>query len=193
IAERYDLTQLPSTEGLRLSHTAAELFRVEIVAPSLDLTVTDLEGPHDRKLKCLWRKLEDLPPLGHHDRAIGCDVGDAELDALDGRYARTAPCARTDERRDIFRDGLLAADWLHRHIVIHRVVVKEGNQLGGLDVIGPCRTEPAYNINRVFHLTTPFDPIGTPRDTHPCQPHARLLRFRVKTCDVNPKSKTIQL
>jgi hypothetical protein len=43
-----------------------------------------------------------LVPLCHHDRTIGCDVDDAELDALDTWRARA------DERGDVVRDGLPA-------------------------------------------------------------------------------------
>src|ERR1700757_4093923 len=86
------------------SHPAGELVHVEIVAPGLDLAVTDLEGPHDRQLERLVRELEDVHPLGHDDRTIGCDVDDAELDALD------AWRARADERGDVVRDGLPAGD-----------------------------------------------------------------------------------
>src|SRR6185312_11761953 len=66
------------------SHPAGELVHVEIVAPGADLAVTDLEGSHDRQLERLPRELEDVDPLGHHDRTICCNVDDAKLDALDG-------------------------------------------------------------------------------------------------------------
>src|SRR4029453_11876954 len=77
-----------------LSHPAGELVHVEIVAPGADLAGSDLEGPHDRQLERFVRELEDVHPLGHHDRTIGCDVDDTELDALD------AWRARADERGD---------------------------------------------------------------------------------------------
>src|SRR6266851_1107261 len=79
------------------SHPAGKLVHVEIVAPGLDLAVTDLEGPHDRQLERLVRELEAVHPLGHHDRTIGCDVDDAERDALD------AWRTRADERGDVVR------------------------------------------------------------------------------------------
>src|SRR5439155_19942359 len=94
------------------SHPAVELVLVEIVAPSIDLAVTDLERPHDLQLERLAREPEDVHPLGHHDRTIGCDVDDAELDALD------AWGARADERGDRVRDNLPAGDGRQRDIVV---------------------------------------------------------------------------
>src|SRR6267154_2718222 len=102
-----------------LSHPAGELVHVEIVAPGADLAVTDLEGPHDRQLERLVRELEDVHPLGHHDRTIGCDVDDAELDALD------AWRARADERGDVVRDGLPAGDRRQRDIVVDSGVAQK--------------------------------------------------------------------
>jgi len=75
-----------------------------IVPPGVDLAVGDLEGPHDLQLERLVREPEDVHPLGHHDRTIGRDVDDAELDALDARRARA------DERVDRVGDGLPASD-----------------------------------------------------------------------------------
>src|SRR5246500_3595347 len=86
------------------SHPAGELVHVEIVPPGADSAVADLEGPHDLQLERLPRELEDVHPLGHHDRTIGCDVDDAEVDTLD------AWRARPDERGDRFSDGLPADD-----------------------------------------------------------------------------------
>ena len=86
--------QASTGSGAALAHPAGELIHVEIVAPGLDLSVGDLEGPHNRQLKRLVRDCEDVDPLGHHDRAIGCDVDDAEVDAFD------AGRARADERGD---------------------------------------------------------------------------------------------
>src|SRR3984893_6059927 len=105
----------PST-GPALSHPAGELVHVEIVAPGVDLAVTDLEGPHDRQLERLVREPEDVHPLGHHDRTIGCDVDDAELDALD------AWRARADERGDRVGDGLPAGDRCQWDVVVDGVV-----------------------------------------------------------------------
>jgi hypothetical protein len=59
------------------SHLAGELVHVEIVPPGVDLAVADLEGSHDRQLECLAAELEDVHPLRHHDRTVGCDVDDA--------------------------------------------------------------------------------------------------------------------
>src|ERR1700752_4236952 len=81
--------------GSALSHLAVELVQVEIVPPGVDLAVADLEGPHDRQLKRLVGELEDIHPLGHHDRTIGRDVDDAELDALDTWQA--GPDHRVDQ------------------------------------------------------------------------------------------------
>src|SRR5882757_10935924 len=90
--------RLDRTAGPALSHPAGELVYVEVVPPGVDLAVADLEGPHDRQLKRLVGKGEDVHPLGHHDRTIGCDVDDAELDALD------AWRARADERGEVLGD-----------------------------------------------------------------------------------------
>src|SRR5438132_10020968 len=140
-----------------LSHPAGELVRVEVVAPGLDLAVTDLEGPHDRQLERLVRELEDVYPLGHHDRTIGCDVDDAELDALD------AWRARADERGDVVRDGLPAGDRRQRDIVVDGVVGEKCGQLGGPDIVGPRRAEPAHDLDRALHLAPPVvDLVGTP-------------------------------
>jgi hypothetical protein len=57
---------------------------------------------HDRQLKRLAGKAEDVHPLGHHDRTIGCDVDDAELDALDAWRARADG--------EVVGDGLPAGD-----------------------------------------------------------------------------------
>src|SRR5690348_14122957 len=86
------------------SHPAGELILVEIVAPRVYLAVTDLEGPHDLQLERLAREPEDVHPLGHHDRTVGCDVDDAEVDTFDPWRARP------DERGDCLRDGLPAND-----------------------------------------------------------------------------------
>jgi hypothetical protein len=53
-----------------------------------------------RQLERLVRELEDVHPVGHDDRSIGCDVDDAELDALDTSRASA------NERRNVVRDGL---------------------------------------------------------------------------------------
>src|SRR4029077_4531124 len=82
-----------------LSHPACELVHVEIVPPGADLAVTHLEGPHDLQLERLARELEDVHPLGHHDRPVGCDVDEAEVETLD------AWRARADERHEVVRDG----------------------------------------------------------------------------------------
>src|SRR5882724_10476018 len=92
------------TPAIASSHSAGELVLVEIVAPRVDLAVTDLEGPHDLQLERLAREPEDVHPLSHHDRTIGCDVDDAEVDTLD------AWRARPNERGDRLGDGLPAGD-----------------------------------------------------------------------------------
>src|SRR3954468_1295079 len=132
-----------------LSHPAGELVRVEVVAPGLDLAVTHLERPHHRQLERLVGELEDVHPLGHHDRTIGCDVDDAELDALD------AWRARADEGSDVVRDGLPAGDRRQRDIVVDGVVGEKCGQLGGPDIVGPRRAEPAHDLDRALHLAPP--------------------------------------
>src|SRR6476620_4024658 len=87
-----------------LSYPAGELDRVEIVAPGWDPAVPDLEGPHDGQLERLVGELEDIDPLGHHDRAIGCNVDNAEVDALDRHDPRRSGFAGTDERDEILLD-----------------------------------------------------------------------------------------
>src|SRR4029077_5559899 len=150
-----------------LSHPAAELVHVEIVAPGADLAVTDLEGPHDRQLKRFVRELEDVHSLSHHDRTIGCDVDDAELDALD------AWRARADERGDVVRDGLPAGDRCQRDIVVDGVVGEKCGQLGGPDIVGPRRAESAHYLDRALHLAAPVvDLGGTPPGAHQCQPRS---------------------
>src|SRR6476619_4085002 len=109
----------------------------------------DLEGPHDLQLERLAREPEDVHPLGHHDRTIGCDVDDAELDALD------AWRARADERGDRARDGLPAGDRRQRDIVVDGVVGEKGGQVGGPDIVGPRRAEPAYYVDGALHLAPP--------------------------------------
>src|SRR6267142_2928636 len=71
-----------------LAHPAGELVHVEIVAPGFDLAVPDLEGPHHGQLERLVGELEDIDPLGHHDRTICCNVDNAEVDALDRHNPR---------------------------------------------------------------------------------------------------------
>ena len=74
--------------GPLVIHPAGELAHVEVVAPGVDLAETDLEAPHDLQLERPVMEPEDVDPLSHHDRTIGCDVDDAELDALDAWRAR---------------------------------------------------------------------------------------------------------
>src|SRR6266699_3511858 len=157
---------LHESECLRaLSHPAGELVHVEIVAPGADLAVTDLEGPHDRQFERLVRELEDVHPLGHHDRTIGCDVDDAELNTLD------AWRARADERGDRARDRLPAGDRRQGDIVVDGVVGEKCGQLGGPDIVGPRRAEPAHYLDRALHLAPPaVDLVGTPPGTHQRQP-----------------------
>src|SRR2546425_3936928 len=148
-----------------LSHPAGELVHVEIVTPGADLAFTDLECPHDRQFKRLRRQLEDVHPLGHHNRTIGCDVVDAELNALDSWRARA------DERGDVVRDGLPAGDRRHRDIMVDGVVGEKCGQLGGPDIVGPRRAEPAHYVDRALHLAPPaVDLVGTPPGAHQCQP-----------------------
>src|SRR5258708_37305542 len=117
-----------------------------MVAPRVYLAVTDLEGPHDLQLERLAREPEDVHPLGHHDRTIGCDVDDAEVDALD------AWRARADERGDRVRDGLPAGDRRQRDIVVDGVVGEKCGHLGGPGIGGPRRAEPAHYFDRALHL-----------------------------------------
>src|SRR6476660_5519780 len=153
--------------GQYLSHPAGELVLVEIVAPGVDLAVTDLEGSHDLQLERLGRKPEDVHPLGHHDRAIGCDVDDAELDGLD------AWRARADERGDRVRDGLSADDRRLRDIVVDGVVSEKCGQLGGPDIVGPRRAEPAHYLDRALHVAPPaVDLDDTRQGAHQCQPRS---------------------
>src|SRR5436853_6162470 len=139
-----------------LSDPAGEVVHVEIVAAGADLAVTDLDGPHDLDLERLVRELEDVHPLGHHDRTIGGDVDDVELDARD------AWRARADERGDVVRDGLPAGDRRQRDIVVAGVVGEKCGQLGGPDIVGPRRAEPAHDLDRALHLAPPVvDLVGT--------------------------------
>src|SRR5689334_6549434 len=88
--------------GPASSHQAGELVQVEVVPPGTDLAVADLEGPHDWHLERLAGELEDVHPLRHHHRTIGCDVDDTEVEALDARRARA------DERGEVVGDGFPA-------------------------------------------------------------------------------------
>src|SRR6266566_5137952 len=132
-----------------LSHPACELVHVEIVTPGADLAFTDLECPHDRQFKRLRRQLEDVHPLGHHDRTIGCDVDDAELDALD------AWRARADERCEVVGDGLPAGDRRQGDVVVDGVVGEECRQVVGPHAVGPRCAEPAHHLDRPLHLAPP--------------------------------------
>src|SRR5690349_13499778 len=135
--------------SLTSSHPAGELVHVEIVPPGADLAVTDLEGSHDLQLERLARELEDVHPLGHHDRPVGCDVDEAEVETLD------AWRARADERRDVVRDGLPAGDRRQRDIVVDGVVREKCGPLGGPDIVRPRRAEPADYLDRALHLAPP--------------------------------------
>jgi len=62
-----------------LSHPAGELAHVELVAPCVDLAVTDFEGPHDRQLERLVRgdRVRDGLPTGdrrQRDTAINASA-----------------------------------------------------------------------------------------------------------------------
>src|SRR6266704_2012653 len=158
----------PLDRGPALSHPAGELVHVEIVPPGADLAVPDLEGPHDLQLERLARELEDVHPLGHHDRTACCDVDEAEVEALD------AWRARADERRDVVRDGRPAGDRRERDIVVDGVVGEKCGELGGADIGVPRRAEPAHYLDRALHLAPPaVDPVGTPPGTHQRQAHRR--------------------
>src|SRR4029077_13126391 len=137
-------------EGPGLSHPAGELVRVEIVPPGADFAAADLEGAHDRQLERLTGELEDVHPLRHHDRTIGCDVDDAEIDALD------AGRARAYERGDRGGDVLPAGDRRLRRVVVHGVLGEECGQLGCSGVVGPRGAEPAHHLDRAFHLAPPM-------------------------------------
>src|SRR5258708_1708241 len=157
-----------ASERSSLPHPVGELVHVEIVAPRLDLAVTDLEGPHDRQLERLVRELEAVHPLGHHDRTIGCDVDDAERDALD------AWGTRADERGDVVRDGLPADDRRQRDIVVDGVVGEKCGQLGDPGIVAPRRAEPAHYLDRALHLVAPVaDIAGALKDTYWHQPRER--------------------
>src|SRR4029079_15706451 len=103
----------------------------------------------NRQLERLAGEPEEVHPFGHHDRAIGGDADDAELDALD------AWRARADERGDRARDGLPAGDRRQRDIVVDGVVGEKGGQVGGPGIVGPRRAEPAYYVDRALHLAPP--------------------------------------
>src|SRR5690348_2876349 len=137
-------------EGPALSHPAGELVRVEIVPPGADLAAADLEGAHDRQLERLAGEREDVHPLRHHDRTIGCDVDDAEIDALD------AGRARAYERGDRAGDVLPAGDRRLRDVVVNGVLGEECGQLGCSHVVGPRGAEPAHHLDRAFHLAPPM-------------------------------------
>src|SRR4029077_19153234 len=132
-----------------LPHSGGELVQVEIVAPGVDLAITDLEDAHDLQLERLVGDLEYVHPLGHHDRTLGHDVDEAQREALD------AWRARADERGDVVRDGLPAGDRRKRDVVIDSVVAEKCGQLGGPDVVGPRRAEPAHYLDRALHRAPP--------------------------------------
>src|SRR6266446_144453 len=149
-------TRTARTARRSSSHPASELVLVEIVSPRVDLAVTDLEGPHDLQLERLAREPEDVHPLGHHDRTIGCDVDDAEVDTLD------AWRARPDERGDRLGDGLPASDRRQRDVMVNGVVGEKCGQFADPDIVGPRRAEPAHYLNRALHLASPaVDLVGT--------------------------------
>src|SRR5258708_12152482 len=140
-----------------------------MVAPRVYLAVTDLEGPHDLQLERLAREPEDVHPLGHHDRTIGCDVDDAEVDTLD------AWRARPDERGDRLSDGLPASDRRQRDVVVDGVVGEKCGQFAGADIVGPRLAEPAHYPDRAHHLAphaadlvcTPPGPTNPPTTPNP--------------------------
>src|SRR5260221_1647692 len=102
---RASATGCPPRAGPALSHPARELVHIEIVPPGVDLAAADLEGAHDRQLERPVGEFEDVHPLRQHDRAIGCDVDDAEIDALD------AWRSRPQDRSDRVADVLPSDDW----------------------------------------------------------------------------------
>ena len=123
--------RLSSTLNLQwvVTHLAYELVRVEIVPPGVDLAVSDLECPHDRKPERLVGQREGVHPLGHHNRTIGDDIDYTEIDTLDSWRART------DVRVDVVGDVLPAGDGRERHIVVDSVVGKERGQVIGSHVV----------------------------------------------------------
>jgi pimeloyl-ACP methyl ester carboxylesterase len=129
-----------------LSHPARELVHVEIVPPGADLAAADLKGAHDRQLERLGGELEDVDPLRHHDRTIGRDVDDAEVDALDARRAGA------QDRSDRVGDVLPACDRRQRDVVVNGVLGEECGQIGCSHVAGPRGAKPAHNLDRAFHL-----------------------------------------
>src|SRR6266571_4119075 len=148
-----------------LSHPACELVHVEIVTPGADLAFIDLECPHDRQFKRLRRQLEDVHPLGHHDRTACCDVDEAEVEALDTWRARA------DERREVVRDGRPAGDRRQRDIVVDGVVGEKCGQLGGADIGIPCRAKPTHYFDWALHLAPPVVDLGGTRPVaHQVQP-----------------------
>src|SRR6266851_7445564 len=147
---RSSTTALPPRAGLALSHPARELVHVEIVPPGVDLAAADLENAHNRQLERLVGELEDVHPLRHHDRTIGCDVDDAEIDALD------AWRARAQDRSDRVGDVLPAGDRRLRDVVVNGVLGEECGQLGCSHVVGPRGAKPAHHLDRAFHLAPPM-------------------------------------
>src|SRR5258708_4605067 len=151
---RSSLTALPPRAGLTLAHPARELVHVEIVPPGVDLATADLEGAHDRQLERLVGELEDVHPLRHHDRAISCDVDDAEIDALD------AWRARAQDRSDRVGDVLPAGDRRLRDVVVYAVLGEECCQLDCSHVVGPRGAKPAHHLDRGFHLALLWSSFG---------------------------------
>src|SRR5258708_2486771 len=149
-----------SASGPALFHPARELVHVEIVPPGVDLAAADLEGAHDRQLERLVGELEDVNPLRHHDRTIGRDVDDAEIDALD------AWRARADERGDVVGDGVPTGDGSERDVVVNGVLGEECGQLDCSHVVGPRGAKPAHHLDWAFHLAPPvLGRIGYPPQT----------------------------
>src|SRR5882757_2081501 len=70
-----------------VTHLACELVRVEIIPPGVDLAVPDFECPHHRESERRVGQFEDVEPLRHHNRTVGRDIDDAEVDTLDARRA----------------------------------------------------------------------------------------------------------
>src|SRR4029077_5645016 len=87
--------------------------------------------------------------LRQHDRSVGGDVDDAELNAFD------AGRAGTDERRDVVGNVLSAGDRLERNVVVHGVVGEERREIFGAEVVAPRSAKPAYEVDGLLH---PFPP-----------------------------------
>ena len=126
------MRQVRAAASRRYPTTGGELVQVEIVAPRVDLAVSDLEDAHDRQLERLAWNLEHVHSLGHHNWTLGHDIDEMQRKALDARRPRA------DEGGKVVRDSLPARDRLQRDVVIDGVVAEKCGELGGSSIVGPA-------------------------------------------------------